>query len=261
MKTTRYLLLLAVILFAFSCTTDSETLAPESQENLTTVLANSETEEAPLFGRGPSQSYDQLENYSQITSFVVAKVIFNHSGAERQQFLNELGSGDTVLVSDLLGSQANGTAFKNRFIDYLEILIDPGLCHSLCCPGGEDDPPFGEDGDHSGGDINVLVSEFIDYVTVDNCIEIFVPNTLNFQGQNVKIASTAHPLTSLPYHTGYERGYDIAPCKVTRAFQINQNYVNNNSNVLVARPYRTPLNMNCAYTEYAGINFNLFLNN
>ncbi|PQB03571.1 hypothetical protein [Aureitalea marina] len=263
MKTAHILFLFTLTFLIISCSKDSEFIEAEQDQNFQLEIPASELSNS--IDENSSNRFGlqapPLESYMQVTAYITAKTLMydGDQSAAQNQFTTALGSGNVVNVSDLIGKSADGTAFKTSFVQHLTSYFDgTGPCES--CPGGEEEEPPLTGNGRFAQLTEVLVANFIDYVTEDNCVELFVPNPLNYSlGQ---ITSVAHPMTTSTWNKGYER-YDIAiEGLISKQVNVvNQLYVNHNNNMIIARPFTTTSPASCAYTDYSHIDFTQFLNN
>ena len=172
-----------------------------------------------------------------------------------------MGDGNTVRLRDLL-NVGYETHFETRFKQYV-YLYNGGH------PGDEyEKPPGNPGGGPQGpeGDPSEIIQEFIDYLTVENCVELFMPNGLNSVLMIYPIITTAHPLNSDTENTGYLRHtsmvlLDKPPVlTMTEEITVDQEYVDTGAVVIIARPFKEDT-VTCNYSEYGTLDFTEFLNN
>ena len=206
-----------------------------------------------------------------------------------------------VLIGANSNYPAFNTAFKDYLYYYIEGTRpdpddepeDPGF--PPIPPGGNGAPdPFDAtntlsnpiasktfDGGGSNNDPSILaaVDAFISYMIEDNCTELYFPNGLNLRGA-FELTSTAHPLTSANWNNGILRTYTgqagsisgsdegipvcahYNGCVTHPVASVDDTYLLNNDNIIVARPRRNPfthIDDPCLYGQYSGIDFTDFL--
>ncbi|MFD2565836.1 hypothetical protein [Pseudotenacibaculum haliotis] len=244
-----------ILAVGFSCQQENELELENDLINYTT------TSKAPPITN--SSIDDPFEAQLQWVSFLTAKVIQQNPSA-RTQFMNLIGNinPDVVRLNDLLvDGSAFEIAFKHQFI------LHNGGNTDEKCPGGTKDPkgkpkpPGAIGGCQEGFCLDTLYQQYIEYLTQENCIEIFLPN--GYVPTTILIYSTAHPLTNSNYNKGY-----ILPEQCDGEITIYPFNLASLNNVLVARPYREVTitesggsTSTCSYNEYSSIiDFTYFLN-
>ena len=268
MKTTRILLVLALAAIVFSCSRDNDILQPEQDVNFqletkSTSLDATSSDDPFVqtdFTNKSAPQMAELETHMQLTGYIVARVLmYKDQGPERLQFAAAFSGGDTASMSTLIGNGANGTPFKTAFIEYLSHYFDGSPC--LDCPGGEDDEPPLTGGNGLIQNTQDLVQDVIDFVTIDNCVELFVPTGMDYSKD--QMTSVAHPMTNSSWNEGYERYAEPNENnKISkRVSPVNQQYVNQNDNMIIVRPFKVIMSADCHYSQYAHIDFTQFLNN
>ncbi|MEL7425080.1 MAG: hypothetical protein AAFN81_18990, partial [Bacteroidota bacterium] len=113
------------------------------------------------------------------------------------------------------------------------------------------------------------IRAFLDFLTVDNCLELFFVNAF-VEGRNNDYYSTAHPLTIGNDNYGYKISYTISGLIFpgqdvnvdidTQEAVANPNLANSRNKIIVCRPHRIVENPSCGYAELERIDFRLFLN-
>jgi len=103
------------------------------------------------------------------------------------------------------------------------------------------------------------VPGYITALTTKNCIELFFPNGLSLSGADFYY-STAHPMTLAQSNYGYELSCihmnDDINHRGSNGIIIDESLVQEGSEVIVTRPYRTS---DCSYDKYDDIDFTQFL--
>ena len=244
-RPTIYLLLVVGLLSNYSCD------KPPLEEDF----------EAKVAFRGPTTSSsnqtEMLEERMQWASFISAK-IFCESEEARNEVITQLDGGNVEHIDHLIGENSYTPTFRQLFIywaDYYQGTNNQGeypVFNQAVPPG----PDFTSSDD------------YIDYLTVENCIELFFPNGLTEDDNPDHYSSTAHPLVynkNENYGFKYFCGEEGDPSVINaipsiEIDPINQSYVDAGYTVIVARPYRIEGNPICEYAEYSTIDFTLFLN-
>lgn len=251
-----------MLVFAFgSCEKENVDLNENESQNLEIVVTSKSDTET-------------FERRMQWLSFITAKALANDV-SHLSTFNNAMTLNNTISANTLFG----GGSFSGFEDDFRELVLAT-LCS--CGPDPDHDPikpdppiigngfaGFGEKfasetdedpwGDATPADYQA-VDDFINYIIVDNCVELYFPNgSLNLVA-DYKFTSTAHPLTSATSNDGIKRfiapfgGGCVGGC--TDDTTVNDGYVFRNNNVIVARPKVT---YTCGYGEYSEIDFTDFL--
>ncbi|AXT19834.1 hypothetical protein D7030_01600 [Flavobacteriaceae bacterium AU392] len=240
--------ILTLLYLCFSCQTDDNIVIEENifsnELNQNAIISLSEISNEPhLLNR----KTEQLENQMQWTAFLVGETLVSNRLAENE-FVNVLSiqNSNTINLRDLLLSINNNSAFKKAFRKQFDIYL---------IPQNECGRPRGGPvltGGPGGGSNELKFLNFINYLTVINCIELYLPH-----GYNASIAenySSAHPLNAIHSNTAYIHPRDC----INDDVQISPFNLLNDSNVIIARPLRSS---NCNYEEYSEIDFTDFLSN
>lgn len=241
-------------LVVVACERDSVLETPERQNLVIETIETTQGSDAIPGQTRASTEIAQAEKLFLWSSFFTAKVL-RYDAPARSEFLAELNANNAASLSDLLNANLN-PAFENAFRNYVTLYLQ---CEQ--CPGNETANPPQPIGPLGGGGapLHTQTQIFIDMLIQDNCIEIFVPNTLNFS-EPFEITSTAHPFTGGPWNNGHKRTFEIFKGSYTHHVGVvDLNYVNTN-NVIVARPKVNPFDPDCAYDEFGVEDFTLFLN-
>lgn len=220
-----------------------------SKESTTEIISSEptvpQTEEQALF-----------ENRMQWLTYTVAELLYyDISSVYRSDFITLLNTNDNIIrLDDLLGSNPVNDHFKADFTNLIGnyiIGINENGCRGR--PEGMEDRP-------KTSDTEFTAEIFIDYLIIVNCIELYFPKSLIFSEiqESVIITSTAHPLNINQTNNGVQHYYFDEVCSGTTNVIVNLPYVNDNENIIVARPYKLDITT-CAYNEYS-FNFTDFLN-
>lgn len=268
MKKSSILLLFTIGLFLLACEADTETQLVDSADSIVNIDDNSEATlnlnkpgDNPE-GTPPSQQAFLLHKDMAWAAYTTSMVLHESGNALiRSYFINAIASGDDEFsLDDLLGSNpSDGGLFKNAFKNEFGNILCAFSNNSNGCPGnGINQPPPPPVVVIGGGfdllDISNLVDQFIVKLIVDNCLDLYFPNGLNYGIGNNVVTSVAHPLNSNPGNWGVKR---IDKYTTSYVF-VNPAYAGQvGSNVVVVRPQGFgPIG--CDYTSY-GINFDDFL--
>ncbi len=255
MKTIRYLLSAVLLMVAFSCQQE-----PVLNENENANL------QADTSGFQLSSHAATLEGAMQVNSFAVAKVA-RYNPTFRTVLENHLNlSNDNIVKLDefLSDIQLTSSGYQDYYMAIWKIYTDPDPDVPATSPPPPPPPPGGPGGpDNNVDGPDALIS----YLRNVHCIEMYFPVGLDFSEEPYEITSTAHHLNSNKNKYGYVRYFDLTQVG-PRTWRyanyvdfIDQNYVNNNANIIVTRPYRDLSGDNdiCDYDEYSGIDFTDFL--
>ena len=260
MKKTIFSLLL--LLFIISCQKEGmqleeeATQAPVTLKNLT--ISNDDYSEREM-----------MEINLRWTAFITGYVL-RHSTEAQHEVATLLQNGNRVIkLNDLLTQNTTfNFAFRGYIADYLNIVegnqVEPGADKPRPNP-----PPQGINGGESainGNSINYL-SFFINYISTENCIELYFPRSMNYRGE-YSITTTGHSMNDKNFNDGIVRYYDyqlIDGHYITNEnVTVNSTYLQNNANIIIARPYRitgiSTYGADCSYDEYNDIrDFTTFL--
>jgi len=232
-----------------------------------------------------SRGFDETNVFEinmQWVSFITAQAIRRDAQA-KQDFLNRIGLNKAINLDTLLGQSVPDTSpFKFRFSQLLQYYIENP--QGGCRPGASAGRP---PGNGPGSDIpnddpgivdpttifpdrstelNNLTSDLsvFDGILKFECLEIFVPQQINFFSDVSNLVSTAHPLNNnslanYGYWVHGERTLNgcFEPIGATYVNNVNPIYLNVvGYPVIVARPVRTDT---CLYRSYPNIDFTNFL--
>ncbi|MEP0264579.1 hypothetical protein [Dokdonia sp.] len=284
MKNYNFYVISACLLLLFSCATDDEIITEDST-TLNSELYIQETNDSTLdITKNPIIDNQELKANMHWISFVTAETFMQSINA-RQNFSYLAAGQDYVELEDLIGDDANGV-FKTEFYINLTSIISEAIQEAIYQMNCQNDPmscgapeppattpPLPSGTGPSGspfGDAIPTVQQVIDYlinyVLNDQCFEVFVPKTLPTSSQDIEIAATEHPLSSVQsneaaiFTNGIIQGsthrdiyYDI----IYPSFIGSGGPMANNNFVVIVRPERT---RTCLYSEYARIDFKNFFN-
>ncbi|MGH1386733.1 hypothetical protein [Kordia sp.] len=244
---------LLLLLFVFYCQKED---VRNEEETATDIMLKSLTTTAP------STSYTEreiMEINLRWTAYITGYVL-RHDTAARHQVAALLQNGNRVIkLSDVL---VENTAFDDGFKNYLIANFSGGNQTSPEPPKGRPNPPPPGiyDGDSFPSDTGTNpVDHFINYILTDNCIELYFPKSMVFSAQ-FTITSTGHSMTDKNFNDGAIRYYDEqfidGEYTITDNVIMNDTYILNNDNIIIARPYRNslgPRRNNCNYSQYDDI--------
>ncbi|WP_435578743.1 hypothetical protein [Gilvibacter sp.] len=248
----------------------------------------------PLSVQSKSSSFDDdFEAANLWFAYYTAKTLKEDAGS-RFFFGSVLSANNTVSASALLDDTYTNP-FRNAFRDF----VWSQVCAEIDC-GRPDPPPLGgpkpplnpnEDGGPvMGGDIdgqiltmrtggigiddgsddhgitiaNQMTDAFIDYITNESCIELFLPNGIDYTTSKSYYA-VSHPLNNNSGNLGLEyfdvpQVHDDGNEYEGGTKFINPALVNAGHVVIVSRPIDQPLVPGCGYSTYFGVSdFTLFL--
>ncbi|MGH1386732.1 hypothetical protein [Kordia sp.] len=241
--------MLLLLIFVFSCQKESI----QNEEELATEQIN--TEITPKDFSASNDNYSPreiMEINLRWTAYIAGSVLRNSPEAQNQVAIL-LQNGNTVI--HLAALLENDTAFANKFREFASlyfILGNPN--HDKTRPNP---PP-------QGNPIN-LTNIFIDYILNENCIELYFPKSMDYTGA-YNITTTGHPMNAIDdFNDGIIRYYSPIMVNVngsllystTHEVTVNDAYVQNNDNIIIARPYRSVHNViggpDCFYLQYDDI--------
>ncbi len=193
-----------------------------------------------------------LEINLRWTAFLASKVLKDNTAA-RSEVQGKLQNGkNSLTLINLFNNEESD--FYHSFYTQLTIYIGNG--HPEYGETRPNPPPITPPGSMSEE------QKFLKYILNDNCVELYFPRGLNFFTSN-ELTSTGHPITNANNNQGVKLLQGNEPSNdpnTTNIYpNVNLNYVNNNNNIVIARPYRGFLNPNCGYAEYSNIDFTDFL--
>jgi len=252
MKKTIYTL--SILLFGFSSCQYENTELNEEQNHSNYLFINDDhnKEVNPLLYENKVMDSETFERTMQWASFIASEILKYNSSA-RNEIYNEIRkSGNHLKLVDLIGDTRSSTPiFKSSFI----ILIDYYIAGNVPHPDSDKakpEPPIVPG--HATIEAQRVI--FINNLILHNCVELYFPNELNLD-MDEPITSTAHPLDNSSSNIGIKRHNLYDNYSTTSAITIDNNYINVNNNIIIARPYRTfgTDGNNCAYLDYGNINF------
>ncbi|MEZ4779679.1 MAG: hypothetical protein R2786_09890 [Flavobacteriaceae bacterium] len=253
MKKTVFVLL--IISLVFACQKESENFTPNAESDFNLPLeVNVPTPIYPTLG-GISQQSAELNRRLSWASFIAGQVLLEGNTALHSEFLNALGTSQTLDFSTLLAENSTTPLFRANFISLLEIYVDEVTvsCHG-CNPGSGQTPPIPPIG---GSPTEDLVALFLDYVLNQNCLEFYFPKNLNVGTLNY--ISCSHPMVNKNYEWGLQH-QTVNTITSSEHIVVNDNLMlNTTGNVIVARPVRVVGSINCSYSYCEVSNFTLFL--
>ncbi len=246
-------------LFIGSCQTDINELNQKPDSNITSQSDIERRQESVPYGT------QFFERRLQWVAYLSAKVILHNKNA-RAEVLS-LSSDNKIDINALILPESQAVHFKSAFMEELN--------HYFWSNGevsrgpDEDTPPSGISPCCVGpnGYPTLSAAQFMDFMTIDNCIELYFPIPLTEENTSDPelIASTGHPLSVLNKNYGYIRY--IEPIlneedvlTYTQLKIIDSNFLESKIITVVARPFRK--SKSCLYEDYNYISsFETFLNN
>ncbi len=249
------------LLFISSCYQEKDDMLIP-QDETTSVSENNYSGSASQ--RAGQTKSGKLEHHMQWASFIAGKVLRNH--VEAQDEILMLLEDETIAIplEFLLNGQTFiAQKFDIEFKNYLTLYVIQ--IEQLGKPVSSFDipPAQGYEEDYLAS----LVDDFLDYLIVENCIELSFPKGLKFS-EEFTITSTAHPLNNDQKNEGYIRYYEPIYTDnnvLTSAEEViaSPTYTAENENIIIARPFRhssfPETNQSCLYEEYSEIAFKKFL--
>jgi len=263
-----------------ACEKESVTMETEMNSNLELNIENNTNLENAVDQRIVTQQRSsslEIELNSGWTGYVLSKMLRHDESNARSIVATELsGLADYFALEEILGSGGDA-AFINTFRTHIAYYITgawPDPDDEKDKPGfplGANPPnPVNNQGvialekGLDGPDPNSPeVQEFMDIMLVENCIELYFPNNMSYNG-SFEITSVSHPLNTNSGNTGIVRYFGLHSIAggftqtVTEILNVDPAYVTRNDNIIVVRPYKVPLSSNCAYPQYE-LNFRDFL--
>ncbi len=246
-KTNLILILIAMLIFA----------ACENNLDVITDTTNSDEEKISL----RNLEDDILQAQLQWTSFVISGMLLEDDEVLfRDQFQVISESEGTILLSDLFADEI----FTNRFAELIAFyfLDDPDTnANNATRPKNKPPkPPLGHPTED--GHLSILLNS----IQSNECVEIYLPNALDFGKESLQILSTAHPLNNDDINDAYMneilfRNMDVFDVDIIDAIN---DFVGKNINIIVARPvipdYTVTPGSDCDYSQFEVDDFTEFLN-
>jgi len=270
MKTHNIYIALILVLALIGCQKE-EVEQLEASTEVNQIIRTNATEITPSnkgFTIDPVAEASKLEfsKSLQWTSFLAARTLKNSASA-RTDFHN---GSDLIGIYDMNELLDPDGAFPNFNEEFRRVLV----LYAAGRPDLEHEPDRPLTGGGNGMPVSAQVQAYLDFVLVDHCIELFVPNGLNMF--STEYSTTGHPLNGDTENFGYRRlavpiWNDGSFINVVDIPILNELYVQNTPNVIIARPDRSgSFNAQtamsefdtadpCTYSQYA-VNFDLFLN-
>ena len=262
MKKLNFLAALCCLLL-FSCQIENEEIIDKSNADITAETSKSQEGNPFIYGgQGGATEAELFERRLAWASYITGIILYNAQGNVFEGELQPLIDTQTksIALEDLIGPSAiDAPEFHNAFINLLDHYLNDAEVQEtgfFCRPddpiGGPDEPIVG-----TGGFCNCdLVQLYLDYVLVENCIELYFPRGIDFINSS-DVTTIAHPLDVM----GNE-GRRRVSCTTNNFIpNITSNYVNQNPHtIIVARPVRDFGNPYCDYEEYSEVSdFRTFL--
>ena len=238
-------------LFLFACQTNEDELFRTQQGNLTFEegLQSPVNDNMDFFAiEAPEVSNFKIKMHW--ASFVTERILFyDDEDVFRSSFLDLLDSGNNIIpLEDIIGEHSVLPAFSDAFENlYLTYINNDKIENNCGRPEGSEDYPRRPTSRTS-------INSYFQYMLVDNCVELYFPNGLEFNSLDLtalEMTSTFHPLTNATFNKGIKRFY-IESCIYTDVVTVDADYVAANANIILARPYRlsTAGEGRCAYNDY-----------
>lgn len=253
-------------LFFMACESDSLETPQNETQNLQTTVTRTDADDTILF-----------ERRMQWFGWLLAESL-TFEPSIRTQINNHLTRDNTLNVGELF-TDPDFDDFEDGFRAELATIIRNNGAHNdpdhdpddptlpfVPSPNGINSAPLlaAMSEDPITAQVNQQVQAYINFMTQDNCIELFFPNgSLVSRANEGKYTSTAHPLTNNTYNYGFQRFYQDGfgcgfPIPCTVEITVDPRYVQDNHNIIVVRPVRSVI-ASCSYTEYDDIDFTDFL--
>ena len=201
---------------------------------------------------------DILEHRMQWASFLTARILCSNVEAriEVKELMKTRGSY-TIGLDQLLLNGVEAPTFYELFVEdanafLVQIDGNPKPTHNQLVPPSSRQQDL------------LTAYDFIDYLTIDNCTELFFPNGLDETAANIYY-TTAHPLTLEDSNYGFEitcaelGGFGSSHTG-SREVTVSPSLVVAGHEIIVCRPYRITEDPNCNYSKMESIDFTLFLN-
>ena len=201
---------------------------------------------------------DILEHRMQWASFLTARILCSDVEAriEVKELMKTRGSY-TIGLDQLLLNGVEAPTFHERFVEdanafLVQIDGNPKPTHNQLVPPSSRQQDL------------LTAYDFIDYLTVDNCTELFFSNGLEVSGAEIYY-TTAHPLTFEDSNYGFEitcadlGGFGSSHTG-SMEVTVSPSLVAAGHEIIVCRPYRIAEDPNCDYSRLDAIDFTLFLN-
>lgn len=259
------------------------------QLELNTTTGSESQIDATVFAKDGAAYAEGFENSLLWFAYTAAKTLRKNPGA-RLQFGAALDANNTVTAAVLFNQAVGNNIFRERFES--EMWYD--ICATISCgrpdrKEGDPLPPFvpppppiimsdvgntiggltmigkgGDDGGHPGPTVDDLLEQFMNWVINDSCVELHVPNGIDY-GSDKSIYAVAHPLDASNANLGKEYypvpilhddgiPYEADPKNV------NPFLVSSEGNVIIARPTIVASTLGCDYSTQFGVSdFTLFL--
>lgn len=199
-----------------------------------------------------------LERRMQWASFITARILCqNVEAREEVAMLLNLQNTNAVSIEQLIVRSEHTPRFNALFIEEASSLVRNYI-------DGTAEPSHNQLIPPSSRQANLVrFDDYINFLTVDNCIELFFPNGIS-GSETESYYSTAHPLTLAGSNYGYKHscadiGFGTTNWGSTEVVN-DRSFVKRGQEVIVARPYRAESPFRCLYNEYEHINFTRFLN-
>jgi len=243
-----YLIVLMSSIFFFTACEKEQSIQSNSEEEI--LLRNSDE---------ISLERDILEAQMQWVSFTISGILLeDDQNVFRNQFQAISESEDrTIFLSELLEDEVFSDRFSllSEFYFLDDTDIDAG--NATRPTNKPPKPPVGIPSDE------VQYTFFIDAVQEFDCIEVYLPNILDFEADPLKILSSAHPLTNDDDNTAYlnhikqnerEAVLNVDITKVMNDF--------GDQNIILVRPIssrNTTTLSSCDYSQFEVNEFSEFL--
>lgn len=294
MKKKIFSLLILSGIILIGCEREQVETEPDQDVSKQLELVETETLSSgfPTDVNAKSDFTSEFENANTWFAYYTAKTL-REDPLSRMIFASKLGTDNTVSAANLLNNSTGINPFRDKFRGY----VWQKVCADINCgrpeipkggpppplnPNGDGGPVMGDpidinvismkDGDLGGDGIsqaNEITDAFIDYITTEACMEIYVPNGLDYS-PTASIYAVSHPLNNVDdSNRGYEYyadlvlddgddnpGFESGSKVITPALMLAE------GNVIVSRPVDIPMVQGCGYSDYFDIaDFTLFLNN
>ncbi len=204
----------------------------------------------------------QLEETMQWVSFIIARMLIeDEDDLYRSDFLAVSQVDGTLSLDELMDNPEFEERFSELAYIYLNADCDQIILNIDHPLHEHNKPPRPAGGGGNEDFLNCLVApSFLEKIK-NECLEIYMPEVLNFDG-DFEVTSTSHPLTNDDDNEGYQwsstSSLTTSMFFVTEWVKVDNNYLIENDNIIVVRPFnRKP---KCDYSEYGVKDFTKFLN-
>ncbi|CAL2083734.1 hypothetical protein [Tenacibaculum sp. 190524A05c] len=254
-----YITFLVLITVFISCNQEEDFIESSIKKEENFFRANAKSVKSG--GSFAANYIDPLESKLHWASFLVIQTLLKHQET-RAGFLTVynglLQNNKVIKLEQLLDfNNPDLTLFIQKFeIEFLYYRENPPCIER---PEGDVQPETEGPTGNPHQAVNFF-DLYVNYLLEDDCIEIYMPNGINFeaeQGSILTMISSAHPLTNASSNEAIQSN---GHCSDTEFIMLDENTL---GNVIIARPYRPQgIYKKCTYSNYSSIeDFTDFLSN